>query len=85
MKQLTSIVCLAILLISCKTETKKVIDNQTEVKSDEWIHLFDGTSTDGWRAYNGEVLPPQWIIENGILTFDTERKLESVIVVYFII
>lgn len=49
----------------------------TSKEEDEWIHLFDGTSTDGWRAYNGDALPEQWIIEDGALTFDTEKKLES--------
>jgi hypothetical protein len=77
MKQFISVLCLALLLTSCKTESKKESESETTVKSNEWIHLFDGTSTDGWRAYNGDALPPQWVIEKGILTFDTERKLES--------
>lgn len=42
----------------------------------EWIYLFDGTSTEGWRAYNGETLPSQWVIKDGALTFDTESRLE---------
>jgi len=39
-----------------------------------WITLFDGTSTTGWRAYNGEILPPQWVIKDKTLTFDSEIK-----------
>lgn len=46
-------------------------------KDDGWIYLFDGTSTEGWRAYNGEKLPSQWVIKDGALTFDTEKRLES--------
>jgi len=60
---------LAVIISSCKTETKTT--------TDEWIYLFDGSSTEGWRAYNGEVLPPQWVIKNGALTFDTEKRLDS--------
>jgi len=69
MKRLLIIMSLAVLISSCKTEPKTT--------TEEWIYLFDGSSTQGWRAYNGEVLPPQWIIKNGALTFDTEKRLES--------
>lgn len=58
-----------IAISACQSNSKE--------SEDEWIHLFDGTSTDGWRAYNGDALPEQWIIEDGALTFDTEKKLES--------
>ncbi|NND10612.1 MAG: DUF1080 domain-containing protein, partial [Flavobacteriaceae bacterium] len=44
---------------------------------DEWIQLFDGSSTEGWRSYNGETLPPQWVVEDGVLTFDTDIRLEE--------
>lgn len=50
---------------------------QSTSEEDDWLYLFDGTTTDGWRAYNGDALPAQWIIEDGALTFDTEKKLES--------
>ena len=68
--------------VACKTdkksERKEMVDQVQEVTtSEDWIYLFDGTTTDGWRAYNGDSLPPQWVIADGALTFDTERKLES--------
>jgi len=69
MKRLLIIMSLAVLISSCKTDPKTT--------TEEWIYLFDGSSTEGWRAYNGEVLPPQWVIKNGALTFDTEKRLES--------
>ncbi len=62
---------------SAKTEEAT---NTTAIKSaseNEWIVLFDGTSMDGWRAYNGKTLPPQWLIKDGTLTFDTDKRLES--------
>ncbi len=37
-----------------------------------WIMLFDGSSLDGWRAYNGEHMPPGWNIVAGELTFSQQ-------------
>ena len=54
------------LFIGCNTN-----NNQ------EWIYLFDGKSTDGWRAYNGETIPGKWAVIDGNLTFNTELKLEE--------
>lgn len=50
----------------------------TSKKSDtEWQILFDGSSLDGWRAYNGEEMPPGWKIIDSTLTFKTEQILEQ--------
>ena len=51
--------------------------NQNKNKSNEWINLFDGTSLDGWRAYNGDQMPPGWKIIYSVLTFKTEQILEQ--------
>ena len=40
---------LFILVIGCNTNNNR-----------DWIYLFDGKSTDGWRAYNGETIPEKW-------------------------
>ncbi len=69
MKQLIAILSLAILLFSCKTGS--------ETQNENWIYLFDGKTTNGWRAYNGDVLPPGWLAKDGVLTFDTELGLEQ--------
>ena len=50
-----------ILLTSCNSK-----------KDSDWIYLFDGETTDGWRAYNGETIPDKWAAIDGNLTFDTE-------------
>lgn len=35
----------------------------------EWISLFDGVTTDGWRGYNDEAFPEEgWTTEEGMLT-----------------
>ena len=48
-----------------------------EKNQSEWVELFDGKSTDGWRAYNGEEIPKKWAAVDGELTFDTDLKLEE--------
>ncbi|PIQ49705.1 MAG: glycosyl hydrolase [Cytophagales bacterium CG12_big_fil_rev_8_21_14_0_65_40_12] len=70
MKKLLLLTLLAASISACSSGSKETADN-------DWIILFDGTSTDGWRAYNGDALPAQWVIVDGALTFDTEKKLES--------
>jgi len=69
MKRLLLFLSITLLITACK--------NQSTPETDEWIYLFDGTTTEGWRAYNGETLPEQWVIKDGALTFDTEKKLEA--------
>ncbi|WP_281542863.1 3-keto-disaccharide hydrolase [Maribacter aestuarii] len=79
MKHFKIILSLLVLFSACK-EDKKLEQSKTSAISeniDEWIVLFDGESTDGWRAYNGETLPPGWVAKNGELTFDTELGLEQ--------
>ncbi|TMM56965.1 DUF1080 domain-containing protein [Maribacter algarum] len=79
------LISLALLaLVACKTDkkTEKTVTESAETKNEvtdenKWISLFDGTSTEGWRAYNGDDLPPQWVIKNGELTFDTEKRTEE--------
>src|SRR5690606_11801220 len=74
----------ATLVFSCKnkTEKKETIPSDEPVaaavkESGEWIYLFDGTSTEGWRGYNMDSLPPGWIVKDSTLTFDTELGLEQ--------
>jgi len=55
------------LILSCQNTTSE----------NEWIALFDGTTTEGWRAYNGDEMPPGWKIIDGILTFKTDQILEE--------
>ena len=43
----------------------------------DWIYLFDGKTTDGWRAYNGDEIPEKWAVVDGELTFNTDLKLEE--------
>ncbi|KYG73872.1 glycosyl hydrolase [Roseivirga spongicola] len=78
MKRNYLLALLSVGVFSCGSGTKSENIQIAEAEDEGWIYLFDGTSTEGWRAYNGEELPPQWTIdEEGALTFDTEKRLEE--------
>ena len=64
-------------LSACQSGSKQKAQATQEAQEPEWQYLFDGTSIEGWRAYNGETMPPGWVIEDGTLTFDTEARLEA--------
>lgn len=72
---------LCLMAMACKEAKKEIAPTMaepTEEKAaDEWIVLFDGSSTEGWRAYNGDRLPPGWTIEDSTLTFNTALGLEQ--------
>ena len=70
------IIWLVLLLISCKS-TNAFVKNESNGDGSEWIYLFDGSTTDGWRNFNSDKLSEQWVIKDGALTFDTEMKLEE--------
>jgi len=50
---------------------------QEEMKNDsnnDWQVLFDGTSTDQWRVYNGESFPEQgWSVQDGLLVYEPSQ------------
>jgi len=70
-----------VFVFSCTKEPKKEAkENQIvseKKESNDWIFLFDGRSMDGWRAYNGDKMPPGWLVKDGELTYDTELGLEQ--------
>lgn len=41
-----------------------------------WELLFDGSSLDHWRQYNGESVPDTWTVEDGTVTF-TPRETDA--------
>ena len=54
-----------------KNEVKKtttVLNSLTSAeKSQGWILLFDGKTSEGWRGYNKTTFPAAWTVENGAL------------------
>jgi hypothetical protein len=71
------VILLALFALFGCNEDSNENQKSSNVEEDNWIYLFDGTSTEGWRAYNGDSLPPGWTISDGALTFDTELGLEQ--------
>jgi len=63
---------LAIGILGCKTDTK-----ETKPAHEDWQYLFDDSSLDGWRGYNGDRLPDGWVFKDKMLSFDTELKTEE--------
>ncbi|MCM4169439.1 hypothetical protein KCTC52924_00474 [Arenibacter antarcticus] len=82
MKKIIALFVFALAISSCKMNPKTDSDKTTvettaKTESEDWIYLFDGTTTEGWRAYNGDSLPPGWVVKDSTLTFDTELGLEQ--------
>ena len=86
MRQIFYFLLLIVLFTACKKEIKNneaitpeplAKEVHSNEKSGDWIYLFDGVSTEGWRAYNGDALPPGWVAKDSVLTFDTELGLEQ--------
>jgi hypothetical protein len=68
MNKLLFTACAALLLTSCGGKKTAEQQQDTATKSgEEWITIFDGKSTDGWRGYNRSDLPAAWTIEDGAL------------------
>lgn len=66
-KKIFTMACIGVFaLTSCGD---KATQNQlTEAeKSDGWELLFDGTTLDNWRDYNGDELVGPWFVENGTI------------------
>ena len=72
MKQLLLLCTVFFMIVGCK-------ENKTKKQniSTEWISLFDGSSLDGWRAYNGESLPQGWAIVDSVMTFTSVMVSEE--------
>ncbi len=62
-----------LFMLSCDTskdksaETALTTETVVEIEKSDWISLFNGTTTKGWRGFNQETLPESWVIEDGLL------------------
>lgn len=68
MNKLLSLLLISLFFGSCASRN---------TSDDGWISLFDGETTEGWRGYNAEEMPPGWVARDGVLQFDTEIELEQ--------
>ena len=59
-------------------KTKAAEEQLASGDEDGWVVLFDGTSTENFRAYNKETFPEQgWVIEDGALKCQGSGKGEA--------
>lgn len=68
-------ILLSLLLILSLTNCMSNAQNTLTDKEIEegWKLLFDGTTTDGWRSYNGDNFPEEgWVVKQGLLTVMSE-------------
>ena len=75
-RKLASLLGALFLFASCGEKAKKTEEAaetmetaEMQPQSTEWTVLFDGTSFDGWKAYNGGAVPDVWKLENGAMVF----------------
>ena len=63
-KTILSLPLLLLMIVACSPESKtdqaeiSAAEPEATSDTDDWIYLFDGSSTEGWRGYNADVLPP---------------------------
>ena len=68
MKKLLSIVLIFSLVCSCDSNKKKSVPKAEAQVQNDWIVIFDGTSTNALRGYGMEEFPEGiWYVENGAL------------------
>lgn len=65
---ITALLSSAVFLLVA-TETHNTRTNEGDA-SEEWLTLFDGSSTNEWRLYNNSRFPSEgWVVEDGTLVF----------------
>lgn len=75
MKKTVTLLFVIIVVLSCKNQTKEVLQNnsaETELQLNnkpEWVSLFDGETLNGWHVYNGGDINSHWSVEDGTLAF----------------
>ena len=88
MKKIIVYTFLAVSTIACKNSDKKqeAIETnnqdqentvQTQQEEGDWQYLFNGSRLEGWRGYGEEEMPPDWIIEDNVLTYKTDLGKEE--------
>lgn len=60
-----------------KKETAEPNKLTEEEKEQGFVLLFDGKSTDGWRAYGKDTFPEGWIIDDGALKCNGSGRGEA--------
>jgi hypothetical protein len=89
MKKLSAIVVFSLALMplvsSCKDEkeqTKEATETETITRDKsedgkDWVVLFDGTSSEGWRGYKKDHFPEAWKVVDGTIHCEGSGRGEA--------
>lgn len=72
----------ALLACSPGSSVKQQADNEKACETNqipeggEWISLFDGKTLAGWRGYGKSEAPAGWVVEDGIITFNSSGSAD---------
>lgn len=69
---LQMVAMLLILFFSYNLQAQNKLSEQE--KSEGYVLLFDGTSTDGWRGFQKDHVPSKWVVEEGTLHFNPKAN-----------
>jgi cytochrome c len=70
---------IAAFTFSCKQEKQEATENMdaSEQSDDEWISLFDGKSTSGWRNFKSQETGAAWKVEDGALMLNPAEGVKG--------
>ena len=60
------------IVFSCNPQDQNKLAQ--EDKSDGFVQIFDGESTDGWRGFQKDHAPAKWLVEEGTLHFNPQAE-----------
>ena len=60
----TLLIAVTLIMSSCSTGTKLNTLSKQD-KQDEFVLLFDGETVDGWKGYQRDDFPTNWVVEEG--------------------
>lgn len=58
----------AVILVALPLHAQELNTLSAKEKADGWRLLFDGKTTNGWRAYGADTMPSGWKVVDGVLT-----------------
>jgi hypothetical protein len=77
-------VFLPMILVACSSggsdrqaKAEKACCSSTGIpEGGEWISMFDGKTLAGWRGYGKKEVPAGWIVEDGVITFNSSGSAD---------
>ena len=86
MKDLILTLFVATVIFGCKEKAEKsqkemsaerIEEAKAEKPPKDWTVLFDGTSFDGWKEFQGEGVSDAWKIEDGAMVYHPPKDLSE--------